>query len=290
MRLLFPNGEHALVELTASETSIGEASDATVSVRGAGLAAYHAAVLSDPQRGLWLRVDARDAGAHVNARPVKEIAMLRAGDVVTLGGLQMLVGMPEGVSVVQELPPSQPPSQDPARRAAASRVVLRGVAGATHGCAFPLTADLLIGSAGNASVRIEGAGVEPRHAILELRDDGVLLRGEGGQTRVNGITVKDAILHPGDQIAIGSHRFVLEAPGLAGREMRVGKRGSTYTITAVTTPLPHMPSYPQPAEPASEPNAQGSPAPSKGFNWWLLVAAVAIAAVFVAILLYAPRT
>ncbi len=287
MRLLFPNGEHAPVELTTGETSIGEAPDATVSVRDTGLSAYHAAVLSDAQRGVWLRVDARNAGAHVNARPVKEIAMLRVGDLVTLGSLQLAIGMPEGMNVVQELPPVQSPSSDPARRAAASRVVLRGVAGATHGCAFPLASDISIGSASDCAVRLDGAGVAEHHATLELREEGILLRSAGGQSRVNGVVVNDAVMHQGDQLAIGAHRFVLEAPGMAGRDLRGGgKRGATYTITAVNTPVPRSFQNSSQANAESAPTEASSEAkPSSGFNvLWLLFAAIVIAALMYGIL------
>src|SRR5690606_10705472 len=162
--------------------------------------------------------DARDAGAHVNARHVREIAMLRVGDLVTLGSLQMLLSHSDDVPLTQALPPPAPPSADPARRAAASRVVVRGIAGAAHGRAIPLTDGLRIGSTPDADLKLDGAGVEPHHATLELREEGVLLRSGGGQSRVNGVTVRDAVLHPGDQIVIGSHRFVLEAPGMAARD------------------------------------------------------------------------
>lgn len=284
MRLLFPNGEHAPVELPQGETGIGQAAENAISAPDSSLAAYHAAVLTDAQRGVWLRVDARDAGAHVNARPVREIAMLRVGDLVTLGSLQMLLGHSEDVELSQSLPSLTSPSADPARRAAASRVVLRGIAGAAHGRALPLTDDIHIGSAQDAVLRLDGAGIEPRHASLELREEGILLRSNGGQSRVNGVTVRDAVLHPGDQIVIGSHRFVLEAPGMVARDANSAlRRGSTYTITAVTTPLPLSP----PPQPQS---ASVAPAPEtgSGFNyWWLLFAAVAIAVVFVAILLFA---
>lgn len=284
MRLLFPNGEHAPVELTQGEAGIGQAAENLISAPDAGLAAYHAAILTDAQRGVWLRVDARDAGAHVNARQVREIAMLRVGDLVTLGTLQMLLSHSEDVGLTQAVPPPSSPSGDPARRAAASRVVLRGIAGSAHGRAVPLTDDIRIGSAPDAGLRLDGAGIEPHHATLELREEGVLLRSGGGQSRVNGVTVSDAMLHPGDQIVIGSHRFVLEAPGMAARDVvSGGRRGGTHTITAVTTPLPFSP------PPASQvPATAASDTGAGGFNyWWLLFAAVAIAGIFVAILLYA---
>src|SRR5690606_10690777 len=97
----------------------------------------------------------------------------------------------------QALPPPTSPSGDPARRAAASRVVLRGISGSAHGRALPLADDIRIGSAPEAGLKLDGAGVEPHHASLELREEGVLLRSGGGQSRVNGMTVRDAVLHPG---------------------------------------------------------------------------------------------
>ena len=93
------------------------------------------------------------------------------------------------------------------------------------------------------------------------------------------------MLHPGDQIAFEQHRFLLEAPGLPPRGTatfapapRAGM-GTTQTMQAVQAPL---------AEPASAP-APATQTESRFNYWWLLGAAAIIAAVFVGIMLYAPR-
>ncbi|MCI1709790.1 MAG: FHA domain-containing protein [Chiayiivirga sp.] len=78
---------------------------------------------------------------------------------------------------------------------------------------------ITIGRAANAGIRLDEPGMEERHATLEQHADRVVLRDQGSHdgSVVNGVELKDAVLHPGDQIAFEQHRFVLEAPGLPPR-------------------------------------------------------------------------
>src|SRR5690554_20208 len=91
MRLTFPNGEHPDVVIDQGEVRIGSAPGNRVVIADAGLSPQHAVVRIDAQRGIMLKLDAGSGGAHVNARPVREMALLRLGDVVSLNRLQVLV-------------------------------------------------------------------------------------------------------------------------------------------------------------------------------------------------------
>lgn len=287
MRLSFPNGEHGDVTLDHGEITIGSGGDDGVRIAAAGLAARHASVRVDAQRGILLRLADGSGGAHVNARPVREFAMLRLGDVVSLGNVQLQVRPDDERSIQREVPAAAATatSSDSTQRAAASRVVLRGTAGAYHGRTFSLQDALTIGRGADVDIRLDDAALADQHARLEPLPDRVLLRDVGGRdgTLVNGVALRNAVLHPGDQIVFAQHRFVLEAPGLPPRGSaifapapRVGM-GTTQTMQAVQVP-DTVPTAPEPAS-----------APSR-FNYgWLLLAAVAIALVMVAILIYAPR-
>jgi pSer/pThr/pTyr-binding forkhead associated (FHA) protein len=285
MRLSFPNGEHPDVVVEQGDVRIGSAPGNRVVIASAGLSANHATFRVDSQRGILLTLEAGSGGAHVNARPVRELALLRLGDVVSLNRLQVLVKPDDERAIDREVPPPPAAMTDPAHRAAASRVVLRGIAGAFHGRTFSLLDPITIGRASNADIRLDEPGMEERHAALEQHSDRVVLRDLGSHdgSVVNGVALKSAVLHPGDQIAFEQHRFVLEAPGLPPRGTasfapvpRAGM-GTTQTMQAVKAPL-------------AESGPVAAKASESRFNyWWLLGAAAVIAAILVGILIYAPR-
>lgn len=290
MRLSFPNGEHPDVVLEQGEVRIGSAPGNRVVLSDSGLSANHAIFRVDGQRGISLQLEPGAGVAHVNARPVRELALLRLGDVISLNRLQVLVKPDDDRNIDRTIPPPPGAMNDPAQRAAASRVVLRGIAGAFHGRTFSLLDPIVIGRAANAGIRVDEPGIAERHATLEQHPDRVVLRDLGSHegSVVNGIEVKDAVLHPGDQIAFEQHRFVLEAPGLPPRGSaafapapRVGQ-GTTQTMQAVRAPL-------TPATSASASSTQEDAAPAKFNFWWLIGAAALIAAGLALIFLYGPR-
>jgi pSer/pThr/pTyr-binding forkhead associated (FHA) protein len=288
MRLSFPNGEHPDVVVEQGDVRIGSAPGNRVVIADAGLAPAHATIRVDAQRGILLMLEPSSGGAHVNARPVRELALLRLGDVVSLSRLQVLVKPDDERAIDRNLPAPPAAMNDPAQRAAASRVVLRGIAGAFHGRTFSLLEPITIGRGANADIRLDEPGVEERHAAFEQHPDRVVLRDLGSHDGavVNGVPLKSAVLHPGDQIVFEQHRFVLEAPGLPPRgsaSLQVAPRaglGTTQTMQAVQVPVA-----------ADTPTGQtpAVPAQSKFNYWWLLAAAAVIAAVLAGILLYAPR-
>src|SRR5688500_3439525 len=213
MQLTFPNGEHADVALQG-EITVGSRSGARVCLPGAGLAPLHASFVND-RRGLWLRVPDGVPGVHLNARPVRRLAQLRAGDLVCLDRLRVVVRADDEPAIDRRVPAAQPVSMNDAQRVAATRVVLRGLSGRHFGRTYTLTEPRVIGRSGGADSRLDDAAVADRHAVIELHGDRVVLRALSGESsHLNGVAVRDAILSPGDQIAIDQHRFVLEAPGL----------------------------------------------------------------------------
>jgi pSer/pThr/pTyr-binding forkhead associated (FHA) protein len=286
MRLSFPNGEHPDVLLESGELSIGDAASNRVAIPNAGLAPRHVGIRVDGQRGILMTVLDHAAQVHVNARPVRELAMLRLGDVISLERLQMLVKPDQDGAIVGSIPADTQPIAAGAQRTAASRVVLRGVSGAYFGRSVALQEPLLVGRSSQAQIRLDEPDIDDRHAQLELHGECVLLRDLGSHegSVVNGVPVKSAVLHPGDQIAFDSHRFVLEAPGLPPRgavsmQPTAGSgQGTTQTMQAVRAE-PHTPRSGQAAVEL----------PPKSHFGWLIITALAIAAAIVALLMYAPR-
>lgn len=289
MQLTFPNGEHPAVPFEHGELSIGSRNDQRISLPGSSLAAHHASIISD-RRGLWLRVPAGVGGVHLNARPVRRSALLRVGDLLCLGPLQILITEDNPARIDSRIPQSPPAPLAEAQRLSASRVLLRSVSGNLYGRSYTLTEPKAIGRGAGCDIRIDDPALAERHAQFELHGDRVILRAldasEG--SLVNGVPVRDAILAPGDQIVVDQHRFVLEAPGLPARGQDPGIRGPsvahTQTIKAIRSAAantPYQSSTPEPDKP--------SPSVDPGALWWLIAAAAVLAAAMTALLVYSPH-
>lgn len=276
MRLTFPHGEHPGLRLQEGEVTIGSAADNRIAIAGAGLAPQHARIVAD-RRGLWLHVRPGAAAVHLNARPVRELAMLRLGDVLHLEHVQMLVCADEDEIHQRGLPANFPPASG-APGNGAPRVVLRGVAGSHFGRSYPVDRPLLIGRGESADIRLDNPAVAERHAQVELEGGRIALRRIGGQgVRVNGVEVSDCLLAPGDQIVIEPDRFVVEAPG----------------FDRPRTPANDLMFVPGSAylgsDASADPESDAADACRSVAVWWLVAAAAVLAAAITALLVYGPR-
>ena len=222
---------------------------------GAGLEEAIATVYVD-SRGVWMQVRDGVRGAYVNGRPVRHMAMLRAGDSLFLHGHEVLL--------VGREPDLAPPAQ-PAPARTSVRCVLRAVGGPLHGRCFSLARELAIGNAPDGDVRIDDARVAARHVELVplVRGVSATIGQNAGGVTVNGHRIENALLLPGDQLVLaGTHRFVIEAPRASGDES--------------PEPVPVRTAAPVPRAPSRRP-------------WrmpWLLLAAVLLAAALSLLLLY----
>lgn len=165
------------------------------------------AQLSLDERGLWLQVAAGVRGVHVNGRPVRRMALLRAGDAVYVEGVELQIHGEVDT-------PTLPPSAQAALSADEPRL-LRGVGGPHHGRGFPLDRPLVVGRSAEADIQIDEPAFAEQHARIENHGERILLRdlGTGEGSRVNGVAVRHCWLQGGDQLVFdGQHRFVLELP------------------------------------------------------------------------------
>ena len=226
VRLYFPNKEHADVLIAPGDTTVGSAQDNAVVLPGAGVSAHHASV-SVRDRSCVLNVLDAQARTHVNARPVREKAILRLGDIVSLDTVQFML-KPDRDDMIRTKVPAQsaapPPSDDQDIGATRTRMtppkaVLRGVSGAHFGKIIPIRARLVIGRGSECDLILDEPEMSRRHAVIENFGDGIYLRdlGSANGTFVNGVQVRDAVLHPDDQISFDRNRFLLEAPGMPAR-------------------------------------------------------------------------
>lgn len=167
------------------------------------------------RRGVWLTVGGDTQGVHVNGRPVHRMAMLRVGDSVHADGATLVLAgppaqMPAPEKSAMQRSVSSPglPSRDPC-------TVLRGVGGRHHGRSFTLDQPRTVGSDAACDIRIDDPAFAARHCRIGMESGALVLRAldpdEG--SLVNGVPVRHAVLQGGDQIVFDAHqRFVVEAP------------------------------------------------------------------------------
>lgn len=94
---------------------------------------------------------------------------------------------------------------------------LKGTSGSVINQSFALGESFVLGSSADCEVQIEEPGVAARHAEITCIDGKPLLLKDLGSktgTLLNGEPVLEATLSPGDEIHIGSCRWMLQAPGL----------------------------------------------------------------------------
>ncbi len=176
--------------------------------------------------GTWLSVVEGVRGVHVNGRPVRRCALLRAGDSVHVDGSEIVltapVAEPAGVGSGSGSGKAGAGTMTgaPAGEAADPRLVLRGVGGRHHGRSFTLGQARTVGSAADADICLDGTcrdGSEGAARVARIAWEGgqVVLRAAGGEATVaiNGVSCREAVLRPGDQLAFETgQRFVVEAP------------------------------------------------------------------------------
>jgi len=117
-----------------------------------------------------------------------------------------------------------------------SHYKLKGTSGSVINQSFPFKESMVLGSSPDCDVRIDEPGVASRHAEIRLLDGKSLqLRDLGSETGtlLNGVAVGETLLGSGDEIRIGTCRWMLQAPGL--RPERV------LTAEAVSEPASRWP-------------------------------------------------
>lgn len=294
VRLSFPKGEHADVLVAPGETTIGAAPDNVVVVAATGVAAHHASIVAD-LRGFTLLIHDPSARTHVNARPVREKAILRLGDVVSVDSVNLVL-KPDSDASIEPAPAAGDGAAEAEHetrfRVAPSRAVLRGVSGPYFGKVVPVHGRIEIGRGAECGLVLDEPEMSRRHALIEVTPNEIYLRdlGSANGTFVNGVQVRDAVLYPGDQIAFDRNRFLIEAPGMPVRRLEPRTPAST---PAVEPRAPHLITQTLRAVRADDLPAAAPPPPGEpeapGWNpWALLAAAVLIAGAF-ALLIFGFR-
>jgi pSer/pThr/pTyr-binding forkhead associated (FHA) protein len=247
MRIEFAGGDRAACAWPDGSLRIGRAADNDIRLNDGGIAEHHVTLQQDA-RGLVLAVSAGAGRVYVNARPVRERALLRAGDSLAIGNRRLRL-------VADAMAHTEDDESD-----AAAVMALRAVAGPLSGRVYALDQALAL-DAREPHVVFGGTAapvLTPRghHASLDATQ---AVAGAG--VRVNGRDISEAQLADGDQIVIGPHRFVLD-------------------ISADTPALPPADTARPPERDFVEPRKK-----SHAELWWLLATAALVALALAAALL-----
>ena len=256
LRLHFPNRNAADVPLADGVCPVVRHASGQILAGVSAVGMLLLARFCVDRRGIWLQVSDDGSRVHVNGRPVRRMAWVRPGDRVNVDGTDIQVlGRHPGVAAT-----AQP-----------ELAVLRAHGGRLHGRAFALQRSWVMGSSSEADIVLADAGVPPLFVRVHPAEGQVRLQvlPAEGQVLLNGEAVREAVMLPGDQLCLpGNLRFVLEAPDGG------------------------IPAW-QPAPAADvapvEQAAPGKPAQGRFNLVWMLVAALGMAGLLAALLLFGPR-
>jgi pSer/pThr/pTyr-binding forkhead associated (FHA) protein len=98
-----------------------------------------------------------------------------------------------------------------------SHYKLKGTSGSVINQSFPFGESIVLGSSADCDIQLDEPGVSSRHAEIRLLDAKSLqLKDLGSKsgTLLNGEPVTQTLLGSGDEIRIGTCRWMLQAPGL----------------------------------------------------------------------------
>ncbi|NII10367.1 FHA domain-containing protein [Oleiagrimonas sp. C23AA] len=222
---------------------IGSAADNDLVLREHGVAPHHLRV-HDDARGLWLEVEPGAGRVYVNARPVRERALLRPGDCLGVGECRLwLVSERTEADLAEDAPEARPEA-----------ISLRAVAGPLSGRAWSVGEGFVLGEGGAQPLSLPDARAQGR-VELGWRDNALWVSAEVPERyglRVNGQGVREARLRNGDHLGVGAHRWVIDA---------------------WTMGRPIAEPEPVAAAPLHLPEDDAGP---RGEVWWLIVTAAAL--------------
>ncbi len=220
MRLLFPNAEHAQIELGNGLHTIGSAAGAKVKLFAPGVLANHCELQVNGETAMLSPVPG--AALSLNGAAITRSTEVRAGDVIQVADVRVRIVAVDkaGAGAVPMVQKRQEDADDGRTRvrSALPKFMLRGVSGATFGKVFPLTGVTVIGRNPECDISIPTDEVSRRHAELRPSQDGVMVEdlGSANGTFVNDRRVTRELLKHGDELRFDQLRFQLISPG---REM-----------------------------------------------------------------------
>lgn len=228
MKLLFPNGEHAPVELESGRAVLGSGTDADVVLHAPGIAPSHAHLdVKGSSATISLPNPANEVT--INGKPLTVPAEVKPGDLVTFAGVRVrIVAVEKAASAPPVVKARDIDVDDDGRtkvRMALPRFVLRGVSGVTFGKVFPIQGTVVIGRQNECEIPIPSEEVSRRHAELRVTPDGIMVEdlGSSNGTYVNDKRITRQLMKAGDELRLDTIRFLLLAPGQEMHQVSAGR-------------------------------------------------------------------
>lgn len=234
MKLLFPNGEHSQVLLSAGVNRIGSAPDGQVVLAQPGIGAVHCEITLQGEHATLSAPDPAHA-VSVNGRPLAGPMAVRPGDLVGVGPVQARLVAVEKATATVARPAAVDDSGATRVRMAVPRFVLRGVSGAAFGKTYPVPGPVVIGRQQDCDISIPSEEISRRHAQVKPTADGLMVEdlGSANGTFINGKRVQAGLMRPGEELRLDAIRFLLVAPGM---EMPSGQQRIPVPAAAAGSP------------------------------------------------------
>ena len=218
MKLVFPNGEHGQVLLSAGVNKIGSAPEGAVVLAEEGIHPLHCEI-HVTGTGANLQVPHGGGPVSVNGKPVADIMALRGGDQIGIGGVIAKFAIVEAARSAPApgvVPGSDEDTGATRVRMAVPKFVLRGVSGAVFGKVFPVAGPVVIGRAPECDISVTAEEISRRHALVKPAGDGLSVEdlGSSNGTYINNRRVQQGFLNAGDELRLDAVRFIVVAPGM----------------------------------------------------------------------------
>lgn len=216
MKLFFPNGEHAAVELADGIVVIGSSPTCDIALAAPGVMPRHCEIQTQGPR---CRLEPLAmAPTLVNSAPVSAGMEIKGGDLITVGSIACRLIATERRIATSALQAANMAADDgrTRMRMALPKFVLRGVSGVTFGKLFPVHGAMRVGRSADCDICIQSDEISRHHARLQLVPDGVMVEDTAS---ANGTYVNDqrviapTLLKPGGELRMDVVRFMLVAPG-----------------------------------------------------------------------------
>ncbi|TDR18517.1 FHA domain-containing protein [Marinicella litoralis] len=207
MKLHFPHGDHADVELVTGHYTIGGSADADIRLEDKGLSDIHAK-LTILDNECEVSIDNAARLISVNGKLVKDKKEVREGDLMIAAQVHIKLLS----SVVEE-------EEDDNRtrvRMALPKFILRGVSGAYFGKTYPLRGSTIIGRHSECHICVNADGISRKHVQIDADPNGLKVKdlGSSNGTFVNGKKVDECEIKVGDELKIDNIRFLVQTPGM----------------------------------------------------------------------------
>jgi len=221
MKLQFPNGEHAAVDLKHGVNKVGSATGNEILLMAPGIAAHHCEIQFDGTAAT-IKVASAANSIALNGRQVMADAAIKPGDIVLFGkiGARVMAGAPVAAAPATPGAPikAEPEVEDGRTRVrqALPRYMLRGVSGSTFGKTFAIYGSMTVGRSPECDISIPSDEISRTHAKVQVMPDGISVEdlGSANGTFINDKRVHTGLAKHGDELRLDTVRFQVFAPHL----------------------------------------------------------------------------